>query len=137
MPFRYVRAATTAGADGAQLTRPPASLNVNLTAGPGGSDQVNFAVSVDAKLCLRDTGSTDVKIYLGDSLSDAIPVTAPASLGGTRRLRRCDRSVRRDDCLYYIVGNQHIAHVTTTAIAAGRKFHPGHYTALLRGRYAA
>ena len=49
MPFRYVRAATTAGANGAQLTA-PTSLNLNLTAGPGGSEQVDFAVSVDAKL---------------------------------------------------------------------------------------
>ena len=48
MPFRYVRAATTAGANGAQLTA-PTSLNLNLTAGPGGSEQVDFAVSVECK----------------------------------------------------------------------------------------
>ena len=106
MPFRYVRAATTAGAEGAQLTA-PASLNVNLTAGPGGSDQVNFAVSVDAKLCLRDTGGTDVKIYLGDSLSDAIPVTAPASLGGIDACTDTTGAVHRDDFLYYIAGNRY------------------------------
>ncbi len=137
MPFRYVRAATTAGAEGAQLTA-PASLNVNLAAGPGGSDQVNFAVSVDAKLCLRDTGSTDVKIYLGDSLSDAIPVTAPASLGGidacTDATGASAATTVSTTSLETATTSVETSAITTTAIAAGRKFHPGHYTALVRGQ---
>ena len=43
----------------------------------------NFTVSADANLCLRDTGSSGVKIYLGTTLADAIPVTAPVALQGT------------------------------------------------------
>ena len=37
-----------------------------------------FTVSGDAALCLRDTGSTDVNIYLGETL--AAPSRSPRQL---------------------------------------------------------
>ncbi len=59
------------------------SLGATLTAWPGGTDGVNFTVSAGSTLCLRDTGSTGVKYYLGDSMQDAISVKAPVALAGT------------------------------------------------------
>ena len=59
------------------------SLGATFTAWPGGSDGVNFTVSAGATLCLRDTGSTGVKYYLGDSMQDAVAVSAPVALAGT------------------------------------------------------
>src|SRR5712675_2289517 len=53
------------------------SLGTSLAVQPGGTDGVDFTVSSDSALCLRDTGSSGVHIYLGESLDDSIPVTAP------------------------------------------------------------
>jgi len=61
----------------------PTSLGATFAAWPGGSDGVSFTVSAGATLCLRDTGSTGVKMYLGDSLQSATAVNAPVSLAGT------------------------------------------------------
>jgi hypothetical protein len=69
-------------ADSAKLLT-PTSLGATFAAWPGGSDGVNFTVSSGATLCLRDTGSTGVKMYLGDSLQSAVAVTAPIALAGT------------------------------------------------------
>src|SRR6478736_5964055 len=55
----------------------PTSLGATFAAWPGGSDGVSFTVSAGATLCLRDTGSTGVKMYLGDSLQSATAVNAP------------------------------------------------------------
>jgi hypothetical protein len=89
----------------------PTSLGATLATGPGGIDGVNFSVSADAKLCIRDTGSSGVHIYLGDSLADAIPVTAPVALTSV------------DAC----------GGVAAAATASTRKFHAGHYIVLGRG----
>jgi hypothetical protein len=56
------------------------SLDASLAAPAGGTDGVDFSVSADSALCLRDTGSSGLQIYLGDSLDDAIPVKAPVAL---------------------------------------------------------
>jgi hypothetical protein len=63
-------------------------------------------VSADSALCLRDTGSSGVQIYLGDTLADAIAVKAPVALTSV------------DAC-----GN-----ATASVLAtSGRKFHAGHW----------
>jgi hypothetical protein len=89
------------------------SLGANLTAGPGGSDRVSFSVRPDAQLCLRDTGSTGVHLYVGARLQGAVPVTAPLAL------------TRADAC-----GG---APAAQPFAGATRKYHPGHYIALLPG----
>ena len=66
------------------------SLGATFTAWPGGSDGVNFTVSAGATLCLRDTGSTGVKYYLGDSMQDADPGERARGACRHRRLRDHD-----------------------------------------------
>lgn len=112
LPFSAVSPVKLESTDSAKLLT-ATSLGANLATGPGGIDGVNFSVSADAKLCIRDTGSSGVHIYLGDSLADAIPVTAPVALTSA------------DAC----GGAAPIATATTT----GRKFHVGHYIVLGRG----
>ena len=59
------------------------SLGATFAAWPGGTDGVNFTASAGANLCLRDTGSTGVQMYLGDTLQGAVAVSAPVALAGT------------------------------------------------------
>ncbi len=112
MPFSRVAAANLNATDSAKLST-STSLATNLNVGAGGTDSVSFSVSADSALCLRDTGSSGVHIYLGDSLDDAIPVTAPVALTSA------------DAC-----GDNS---AMTLAATGTRKFHPGHYIALGRG----
>ena len=111
-PITAVSAIQLETTDGAKLLS-PTSLATTLAAYPGGFDGVDFSVSLDAKLCLRDTGSSGVQIYLGDTLADAIPVTAPVALSSV------------DAC-----GD---ALAPALAASTTRKYHPGHYIALGRG----
>jgi hypothetical protein len=79
LPITALRSTPSASAGGAkQLTS--TSLGATLSAGAGGVDGVDFSASVDAKLCLRDAGSSGVHVYLGESLADAVPVKAPVAL---------------------------------------------------------
>jgi hypothetical protein len=89
----------------------PTTLAANLTPGPGGLDHVDFSVSADARLCLRDTGSSGVPMYLGGHLRGAVPVAAPLALTGA------------DAC-----GGSPMA----MQLASTRKYHAGHYIAMLR-----
>jgi hypothetical protein len=88
------------------------SLGAIFSVSPGGFDGVNFSASADAKLCLRDAGSSGVHMYLGNSLADAVPVTAPVALSSV------------DAC------GDAIAPVPG---ASTRKYHPGHYTIVVNG----
>ena len=110
MPITALSTIELESVDSAKLLT-PASLGVTFAAWPGGVDGVDFTVSADAKLCLRDTGGSGVHIYLGDSLADALPVTASVALTSA------------DAC-----GD------TTPPVlpASSRKFHTGHYIALGR-----
>ena len=90
----------------------PASLGATLTPGTDGSDRVSFEVGSDSQLCLRDTGSSGIRVYLGDRLQDAIPVSAPVAL------------TRADACGDTVVAKPQ---------AGTKKYHPGHYIALLPG----
>ncbi len=79
MPITAVLSNRLEGADSAKLlTR--TSLGAIFAVRPGGVDGAKFSASADAKLCLRDTGSSNVHIYLGTSLVDAVPVAAPVAL---------------------------------------------------------
>jgi hypothetical protein len=98
--------------DGVKLLTPN-SLGAILSVGPGGVDGATFTAPADAKLCLRDAGSSNVRMYLGNSLADAVPVTAPVALGSV------------DAC-----GD---ALAPVLAGSSGRKYHPGHYTIVVNG----
>lgn len=111
VPFISVTNVKLESVDSAKLTLPN-QLSFSLAAWKGGTDGVDFTISADAKLCLRDTGSTGIKIYLGDTLAGATLVTSPVSLQGA------------DAC----------GGTTPVLITTARKYHPGHYVAMLRGQ---
>ena len=96
------------------------SLGVTFSTGPAGVDGATFTVGTDASLCLRDTGSSGVHYYLGDSLVDAIPVAAPVALTGP-------------DACGAVTGASTNATTAVSAPLLGRKFHPGHWIVLGRG----
>ena len=108
-PITNVQGYALESGDVAQLLTPN-SLGATFATWPGGTDGVDFTVGAGAKLCLRDTGSSGVQMYLGDSLVDAIPVTAPVALTSS------------DAC----------GATTGPPPPGNRKFHPGHYIALGR-----
>ena len=111
LPITAVRSTRLGSTDSAKLLT-STSLGANLSVRPGGVDGVNFSVSADAKLCLRDAGSSGVRMYLGTSLADAVAVTAPAALSSI------------DAC-----GDA----VAPLLAASARKYHPGHYTIVVNG----
>ncbi len=113
MPFSKVSRANAANADSAKLMT-STSLGTTLNVQAGGVDGVDFSVSPDSDLCLRDTGSSGVHIYMGDSLDDAIPVTAPVALTSA------------DAC-----GDN--SAMVLSAAAGSRKFHSGHWIVMGRG----
>ncbi len=88
------------------------SLGATFTVGPGGTDGVDFTVSAGAKLCLRDTGSSGVPMYLGATLQDAVLVTAPVPLAST-------------DACNGAAG--------PPPPPGSRKFHAGHWIVMSRG----
>ena len=72
LPFDTTSVKKLESADRALLTS-STTLSTTLFVLPGGTDGVDFSAPADAKLCLRDTGGSGVKIYVGDSLADAVP----------------------------------------------------------------
>ena len=110
-PFASVSGLQPHGSDSVKLWS-PTTLGANLTSGPGGVDHLDFSVTNDAQLCLRDTGSSDIQMYRGDRLQGAIPVGGPVALSGAEACGGTISSAPN-------VGN--------------RKYHPGHYIAMLRG----
>jgi hypothetical protein len=110
-PFAAVSGLKSRGSDNVKLWS-PSTLGANLSSGPGGVDRLNFTVSDEAQLCLRDTGSSGIKMYRGEQLQGAIPVTAPVALTSESA---CDDAI------------------TSATNVGTRKYHPGHYIAMLRG----
>ena len=110
-PFSAVKGVGLGASDSVQL-QSPTVLGATLASRPGSVDGVNFSVDANARLCLRDTGSSGVRIYRGDNLATATLVTAPLALTSV------------DSC----------GDATPSVLALGaRKYHAGHYIALLRG----
>lgn len=109
--FASVSPFNTESADSASLSSPTV-LSANFEVWPGGSDGMRFAVPADAKLCLRDTGSSGIQAFLGVSLQDATPVSFPVAITGA------------DAC-----GDS----VPPAPAATARKFNTGHYIAMMRG----
>ena len=111
LPFTAVSRMKLEATDSAKLTT-PTTLAVNLAIRPGGLDGVNFSVSANAKLCIRDTGGAGVQLFLGDSLAGGLPVTAPLAL------------TTADACG---------AVAPPPVSAGGRKYHAGHYIVMAKG----
>jgi hypothetical protein len=82
MPITAVQGVQLESNDSATLLT-ATSLGATFATWPGGTDGVNFTVGAGAKLCLQATGGTGVNMYLGSSLANAVPVTAPVALAGT------------------------------------------------------
>lgn len=112
LPFSKAAGANRNSAESAKLLT-TTSLGTSLAVQAGGSDGVDFSVSPDSALCLRDTGTAGVHIYLGDSLDDAIPVKAPVALTSA------------DAC-----GDNTALMLPA---AGARKFHAGHWIVMGRG----
>jgi hypothetical protein len=114
LPFERAVSTNATSADSAKLMT-STSLGTTLVAEAGRTDGLTFTVSPDAKLCLRDTGSNGVRIYMGESLQHSIALkTAPVALTGI------------DSC-----GDAAAPLMDATAQAmgasSGRKFHVGHW----------
>jgi hypothetical protein len=110
-PFLSVNGAAPHDSASAKLWTSTA-LGATLTPGSTGADRMSFTVASDAQLCLRDSGSSGVRMYLGDRLPGAVAVSAPLALS------------RADAC-----GDA----LAATPLAGAKKYHPGHYIALLPG----
>jgi hypothetical protein len=111
LPIAAVKGTTLASTDSAKMLT-PTSLGAIFAVRPGAVDGVSFSASASAKLCLRDTGSSNVRIYRGNTLADAVPITAPVALSGA------------DAC-----GDA----IAPMLSASARKYHPGHYTIIVNG----
>ena len=114
-PISGVRSANPAAAAKARLSS-ATSLGTTLAASAGGVDGVSFSASAGSKLCLRDAGSSGVRIYRGSSMKNAVPVTVPVALTSA------------DAC-----GDAVLPMAHASVSAPGRKYHPGHYTIIVNG----
>jgi hypothetical protein len=117
-PFAAVSAPQVRGPDSVKLWS-PTSLGANLGGAPGGLDRLDFTASPDAQLCLRDTGSSGLQMYRGEQLRGAIPVSGPVALTGA------------DACGDAMAQASYA--ITQATNVGSRKYHPGHYIAMLRG----
>jgi hypothetical protein len=110
LPITDVRGLNRQSTESAKLLTPN-SLGALVTASAGGIDGLTFSASADAKLCLRDAGGSGARIYLGNSLAEAVPVAAPVALTAV------------DAC----------GDASAPVLAAStRKYHPGHYTVMVQ-----
>jgi hypothetical protein len=143
VPFDSARGVEVEKQDSAALVT-ATTLNTSLAAWPGHSDGLEFEVPLDANLCLRDTGSSGVKIFVGTSLADAIEVSAPVALSGSDAcgdgVAAFERSPASSEASSMtsmsLVSSDNVTSTATTATTTTtrRKYHPGHYIALLRDR---
>jgi hypothetical protein len=95
-----------------QIT-PERNLNISFDASVNSLDGTSFWTPQTSQICVRDTGGTDTKVYLGATLADATPVTLPLNLQG------------EDPCGILPPKGPYVT---------DRKFNPGHYTVLLRSQ---
>ncbi len=91
------------------------SLVIEFDAAVNSLDGAYFWTPATSQICLKSTGGTPVRVFIGTTLADAVEASFPVSLQG------------EDPC--------------GTAAPKGpyqtaRKFNPGHYTALLRSHGA-
>jgi hypothetical protein len=87
------------------------NLEVAFDASVNSFDGTYFWTPQTSQICVRNTGGTDTRVYLGATLADAREVTLPLNLQG------------EDPCGILPPKGPYLT---------DRKFHPGHYTVLLR-----
>ena len=98
-------------------------LTMNLDAGPDRKDIARFSVSMKANLCLKGSGTP---IYVGESLADAVQVSAPVALNGA------DACATRATTETTALSATTVGTDAVTTLATGtRKFNKGHYIALM------
>lgn len=100
--------------DVVQVT-PEKNLLIAFDAAVNSFDGTFFWTPQTSQICLRDTGGTGTRVYLGATLADAIEVSLPLNLQG------------EDPCGILPPRGPYLT---------DRKFHPGHYTVLLRSQNA-
>ncbi len=110
VPFYTLTAVALEPEDAARLAT-STQVALSLNAYSGGADAVTFTVPANATLCLRDTGSTNVKMYRGTTLAGATAISSPVALVGTNA---CGTTT------------------TPVPVTSPRKYHPGHYASMLR-----
>jgi len=98
-------------------------LTMNLDAGPDREDIARFSVSMNAKLCLKGSGAP---IYVGENLADAVQVSAPVALNG---VDACATSATTETTA--LSATTAATDAVTTLATGTRKFHKGHYIALM------
>jgi hypothetical protein len=108
--YRYKLEST----DSAEITA-DGSLAISFDATVNSFDAVQFWTPRTAQICVRNTGGSPVKVYVGATLAEAVEVSLPLNLAG------------EDPCGIKPPPGPY----QTT-----RKYHPGHYTALLRSQGA-
>ena len=101
-------------------------LGLALSATAGGTDTVRFSVPLHAALCLRGSGAP---IYIGGSLADSVAASAPVSLHGSDACGSATTSTTTTATLDTLATADTLA--STTATTTARKFHKGHYIALM------
>jgi hypothetical protein len=89
------------------------ALTMTLSVAAERTDIARFSVSMDANLCLRGSGAP---IYLGETLDDATPVSAPVALQGVDACGSIATTATTE---------------ATTLVTGTRKYHKGHYIALM------
>jgi hypothetical protein len=100
------------------------NLSMTLNVAAGRTDNARFSVSMNANLCLKGSGAP---IYVGESLDDATPVSAPVALHG---VDACGTGAATSAATTSAATTAATGMVTTLATGT-RKFNKGHYIALM------
>ena len=103
-------------------------LTMTLDVASGRTDIARFSVAMNANLCLMGSGAP---IYVGESLDEATPVSAPAALHG---LDACGSSATTTSTNALMTSTSALTPTNSTAAlttTATRKFNKGHYIALM------
>jgi hypothetical protein len=100
------------------------NLSMTLNVASGRTDIARFSVSMNANLCLKGSGAP---IYVGESLDDATPVSAPVALHG---VDACGTGAATAAATTAAATTATTGMVTPLATGT-RKYHKGHYIALM------
>lgn len=116
--------ASSSGAGSSSLVT-SSEIGLTMHTVAGGKDVLRFSVSMDSALCLRGYGAP---IYIGGSLADSVAASAPVALNGHDA---CGSSPAGTTTTASIGTLATADTLTTTATTTARKFHKGHYIALM------
>ncbi|CAN5335280.1 hypothetical protein BH24PSE2_BH24PSE2_21090 [soil metagenome] len=95
------------------------TLNTSLETWGSGYDQFDFAIASDAGACLRESGGSNAKVFLGATQSSAVPVSFPVDITGSGA---CGTQAGSPP-----------PPVEPPPPSGKRKYNSGHYISLMRG----